>query len=238
MEDMLTIENVRDAIQKLKNDGERVTRRNVIAITGGSMSTVHRMMGQIEDMEAKAAAVPLGGISEALSSAIREEIDQHIQKVSTALQEQIYLLQDREKQALDALTVSENRAGRLEKELEKQILKAGQEKADLEKRLAVAKENISHLERDLESCNDERTKSQKDAELARQDASKLQFQLDRAERSLDKLETKIDYLETELLKERKSLAKAEKDAAVSHQKALDLRDALEKAELALTTASQ
>jgi hypothetical protein len=78
MEDIVTIEAVKNAIHKLKGEGERVTRRNVLAVTGGSMSTVHRMMGQIEDMEAKTAASTFGGISESLSNDIREEVARNI----------------------------------------------------------------------------------------------------------------------------------------------------------------
>ena len=209
MDDLVTIEKVRDAIQKLKNDGERVTRRNVIAVTGGSMSTVHRLMGQIEDLEARAAATPLGGISETLTRAILEEIELNTRKVATALRDQVSLLQEREKQALEALSSTELRASRLEKDHEKFRGEAGQGRVVLEKNLAVALERVSHLENDLVLCHEERTKSQEAAELARQDVSKLQFQLEQSEQLIGKQDRKIENLESEISKERKALALAE-----------------------------
>jgi chromosome segregation ATPase len=232
MEVILTIDEVRGAIQKLKGEGERVTRRNVLAVTGGSMSTVHRMMSQIEDTEAKAAASSFGGISESLNRAIREEVDQNIQKETKVLQDQIALLRDREKQALDALAAVELRADRLAQDLESTRSKTGQEKIELEKCMAVARETILSLEQKVDAGNRDRFQLTESAGSDRQEASMLKFQLEREEQIAAKLEEKNEQLIAVLSAEKKALAQAEKDAAVAHQRAADLSAALEKTERA------
>ena len=74
MKSSLTLENVQQAIVQLQQKGERISRRNVLAITGGGMSTVHRLMIQVEDIDAQKAMAATTGLSTSLLVAINTEI--------------------------------------------------------------------------------------------------------------------------------------------------------------------
>jgi len=237
MGETLTLENVRKAMQKLKGEGERVSRRNVLAVTGGSMSTVHRLMGRIEDIEASEAVMVTTRISDALHKALREEIAQHVQLTTSALEEQIRLLQDREKEALDALAAVELRAEKLSDELETLRHNAGREQQRFEQEHAIAQATIARLENELSRHQADNTQLIEAAEAAKGETARVQLQIERAEKTADKYEARAEKLEVELKKVREDLAQAEQQAAVANQRANDLSDALAKAEQALAACS-
>ena len=63
MKSPLTLENVQQAVDQLKKQGKRISRRNVLAITGGGMSTVRRLMIQVEEFDVQKALAASAGLS-------------------------------------------------------------------------------------------------------------------------------------------------------------------------------
>lgn len=149
MEQVVTLAKVQEAIKQLRNNGERVSRRNVRVITGGGMSTVHRLMSQVEEVEAFQAASLDQNISGSLQKAINAEIEMHVKKATEALHVQIRQLKNREDEALEALTRSENRVNGLEGELTELRDTLASERLEAEKRAAVASGKISAMGKEL-----------------------------------------------------------------------------------------
>ena len=140
MEQTVTAIKVQEAITQLRHNKERVSRRNVLAITGGGMSTVHRLMSQLEDADALKASAPADGISANLQNAILAEIGSNVLASTAACQEQIQLLQGRESEALDALVEAETKVETLTAELMINKTQADQHRHRTEKDHAVASE--------------------------------------------------------------------------------------------------
>ena len=48
-----TYESVRDAVNQLEKEGKSVTPTNVLKLTGGSRTTVYKLLGQLQDEDTK-----------------------------------------------------------------------------------------------------------------------------------------------------------------------------------------
>lgn len=226
MEQPISLEQVQHAIKQLQEQGERVSRRNVRAITGGGMSTVHRLMGILEEQEALQGSVSTEGISETFGNALRLEIAMHVKVATESHQQQVSLLKAREQEALEALETSETKADLLEKQISslKELLSKERQEAD--KSQAVARESIRRLETWVGNSKDELRELNDTIDTVRSENIALKIQVDSLSEAMIKAEKSVDRLALDLGKTQKALAEAEKKAAVSQQKAADLKDVL------------
>jgi len=232
MKQSVSLEQVQQAMKQLKEQGERVSRRNVWAMTGGGMSTIHRLMGMVEEQQALQGTVSTEGISEAFVCALRLEIATHVKKATESHQQQISLLKSREQEALDSLEVSETKADLLERELSSLKEQLTRERQEADKSQAVARESIRRLEIWVGNSRDEHRELNGTIDTVRAENIALKIQVDTLSESLTKTERSVDKLTQELNKTQRALAEAEKKAAVSQQKAADLKDILARMERA------
>lgn len=220
----VTIEQVNAAIAQLRERGERVSRKNVLNITGGSMSTIHRLMGEIEETEARAAAAPLTeGIDERVQGALLNWIHGRVDDATGALEAKIVRLQGRETEALEALGGAETRIEALTDELAAAQAQADQDRQAAKEAAAVAAKEIEGLGKTVEALQIERKQLIEAGAAARTEAAKAELQVDRADAAAEKAETELQAL-------RERLPVAEKAAAVAEQRAVDLETALVKSE--------
>ena len=63
----------------MQKHGERISRRNVLAPTGGGMSTLHKLMSQVEDVEALKASASASVLSESLVNTVLAETGRQVQ---------------------------------------------------------------------------------------------------------------------------------------------------------------
>jgi chromosome segregation ATPase len=230
MEQGVTLDQVQQAINHLRQQGERVSRRNVRAITGGGMSTVHRLMGLVEEQEVIQGSVSTEGLSEACVKALRLEIGNHVSAATESCQKQIVLLKAREQEVLDALETSEVKAALLDSELTVQKEQNARERQEAEKSLAVALESIRRLEKWVGDYLNERRELNKTIDAVKAENITFKLHVGTLGETLTKAEKSVDRFSLELTKTQRALAEAEKKAAVAQQKANDLKDALARLE--------
>jgi chromosome segregation ATPase len=230
MEKIVTIEKVQDAIRELRKRGEKVSRRNVRAITGGGMGTVHQLMNEAENLEAIQADSQDGGISKALQNAILSEIAGQVEAATAEIQEQLDKMRDRADEAYQALSESEEKVHTLTEELTRVEKEFEQKNKEADKALASEFEKNRLLEKDLAGLREENKNLATAGEAARILAAKAQAQTDHAVQNLTKAEAKVVQLTNELEAQRRKLVQAEKGVAVAEQRANDLAEALVKCE--------
>ncbi|SHJ88417.1 hypothetical protein SAMN02745165_03444 [Malonomonas rubra DSM 5091] len=141
----ITFEQVKRAMKHLHDLGERVSRRNVRAITGGGMSTVHRLMCLAEEQNALQDGLFANGISETFLNALRTEITTQLKSATENSKKQIDLLKARELEITEALSAAEEKAEALGKEVGQLRETKEKEQREAEKAQAVAEECIRRL---------------------------------------------------------------------------------------------
>lgn len=230
MKSPITLDAVQQAIATLQEQGERISRRNVLAITGGGMSTVHRLMIQVEEIDAQKALAATTGLSASLLVAINTEITNKISQNTQLLHDQIQGLKRREQEVLDSLALAEDQAEGLAAHLNEVTQVRDQERSESAKAQAAADHAIAHLQQSLIHQQEANRQLHDKAEMLGQDNARTAHQLAMAEAHAIKLEKQCDNIRMELEQSRNQYADAEKRAAVAKQKAADLREALMKAE--------
>ena len=146
MDQVVTVERVQNAIKHLQDLGERVSRRNVRAITGGGMSTVHRLMTLVEEEELCRERLASKEISGAFLTALRNEINLQTKMLVESYDQQIQALKTKEQELLEALKEAEGNVEKLDEELDLLKASTSKDRQKTEKDLAVAKESIRRLE--------------------------------------------------------------------------------------------
>lgn len=238
MEQTVNLQKVRSAILHLRAQGERVSRRKVRSITGGGMSTVHKLMSEVEDFEALQAIAPKDGISELLHNTILAEMGEQIKQATAKLQEQIRQLQARESEALDALAEEEETNERLTTELEEMTQQTSQLQKSFETAETVAKDTIDRLEQIIISLQQERQRINEEKETTKIELVKRQLQIEAAQQTANNAEEKNAQLLDEIQKQNLNQTETEKRAVISAQRAADLREALVKAEKRIKSLEQ
>ncbi len=230
MKSPITLEAVQQAIANLQQQGERISRRNVLAITGGGMSTVHRLMIQVEEIDAQKALAAATGLSASLLVAIKSEIDDKVRQVTQLLNEQIQGLKQREQEALDSLSQLEDQAEDLTANLQQQTEERWLERSESAKAQTIADHTIAHLQKTLASQQESNRQLTEKGERLGMERARNEHQL--AASAAHAMQIENQWIETrkELEHLRNQYADAEKRAAVAKQKAADLREALMKAE--------
>lgn len=230
MERTITLHKVQAAIRELRDNGERVSRRNVLAITGGGMSTVHQLMSQVEDLEALQASVPDPNISEELRKVLLVEIGTQVKKATETLQEQIRQLQGREQEALEALAAFEARTEKLSQALMAARGEVEKERLAKEKAGAVAAETIARQEKMVSGLRAEKMQLNSSLESERIELARSRVLLENATQAADTSASKSRSLDAELERTRKTLAETGRRAAAAKQQVLELQKALTKVE--------
>lgn len=102
MQKVLSYENVAYACSKLKQDGDKITGRNVVAITGGSFGTVLKYIKQWREKEQSGIRVP-EEIPEGLQHAITQALWRAAQDATAAAKNEIAYAEARTAEATEML---------------------------------------------------------------------------------------------------------------------------------------
>lgn len=229
MEQGITFEQVQKAMLHLRDQDERVSRRNVRSITGGGMSTVHKLMRMVEEQESLQNDLFAKEMSDSFLTAFKKEIAVQTKALTEKYEHQVESFQKREQELIEELTDLETKANTFEKKLESLKASTNKDRQQAEKDLAVARESICRLENWVTGYMTERKDIDKVLETVRAENVSRQCNIESLQMTVEKQRSHIDQLTQSLSDSRKELAAAEKKAAVAQQKLADLKDTLAKA---------
>ena len=140
----ITKEQVETAILTLRKNGEKISARNILRITGGSLATIQRMMTDFLDQELIEAMAP--EISEKLlkdlKSGIGNAVKTGLEYMKAKREEALVLLDELEAEMIAAAEQSRTEIARLDKENRA----VHEQQASAESLLAEAKARIDSLE--------------------------------------------------------------------------------------------
>ena len=237
MEATVNLKSVQAAICQLRERRERVSRRNVRAITGGGMSTVHRLMNEVEELE-RLKTVSSMAISENLHNAILAEIGLQVQMATSNLQEDIRHLQEKEAEALEALADVEISKESLAEELKSKAELASRLQRKIETVQAISDDTVSRLDRTVSDLQVERTALTESIESMKIQVARSELQVTMAKQDVERAQNEAQKHLADLQKQHKTHAETQKKVAAAVQKAADLRGALVKAEKRIKTLEQ
>ena len=229
-----TYETVVRACESLKSEGQKVTGRAVLAISGGSLGTV---LGHIKEWRQNAAQTPTNLPSEIpaeLQAAILRALGFAQDEAAAKLNEAIEQSGARESEALDGLTLAENRIEDLTTELTEVRSQADKDRQEFEKIQAVLAEKIDSLTQRTQDLETERKQLIETAEASRTETAKALLQIERADQASSKAEAQVQKLESELKQILEEKIVAEKAQAVAEQKSADQAETLEEVRATLT----
>jgi len=226
MEKAVDLRLVTDAMQQLRGRGERVSRRNVQAIVGGSMTTVHRLLDEALIAERAMSTVRTSELSDGLVRAMMGEIGSQVLAATETLELRIAELTAREQEILTDLEGSEGRVATLEQELVAIRSQLSEERQAAEKASAVADEQHANLREQFEKLTVDNDNLLRAGEAARTETAKAQLQVERADVAAKKAEDRVQELEARIAEVTGALKEAEKKAAVAERHALDLTESL------------
>lgn len=221
MDKIVDLTDINKAIRQVRERGDRVSRRNIHEIVGGSMTTVHKLLKQALFVESELAKGP-SDLSESLTQAVLFEISCHVQEATKGLERCITELTAREEEILSDLEGAEVRLEALENELTATQAQMKDERQSAEKAVAVAAEQISGLKLQLEKLATENGHLIVAGEAARTETAKAQLSIERADNAAQKAEAQIQKLDRQLMELMSAKTEAEKVAAVAECHAKDL----------------
>lgn len=220
----VNLKQVKEAIKQLRDRGDRVSRRSVQAMVGGSMTTVHRLLDQALEAEREEASVQTTSISEGLVGAILLEITSQVKAATDDLELRLSALSAREQEILSDLEGSEGRVASLEQEVATLQAQLASERQAAEKAAAVALEQQGGLREQIEKLETENSNLIRAGETARTESAKAQLQVERADLAAKKAEDRVQELESNLGQLTGAVKEAEKRAAVAERHAQDLTE--------------
>lgn len=229
MQQIATIEAVRSAMAKLEKNGEKVTGRAVLALTGGSLGTVMKQIAAIQEGRSSLIALPRE-IPEDFQGAVLKLIGQTQQAAATHLEKQISQAKAVEAEAIEGLTVAEEKIHALTDQLAEMQQRFDQFRQEAEKATAMADDRTEQQMKQIASLQTENQQLVASSEMARIETAKANLQLERADQAAQKAEDRARSSLEKVEELQRALADAEKGRAVAEQHAGDLELSLKKCE--------
>ena len=141
----ITKEQVETAILTLRKNGEKISARNILRITGGSLATIQRMMTEILDQELIEAMAP--EISEKLlkdlKSGIGNGVKTGLEYMKAQREEVLVMLDELDAEMIDAAEKSQEKIAQLK--VENQA--SHEQRTKAETLLSAANDRIVFLEK-------------------------------------------------------------------------------------------
>lgn len=226
MQKIAAYEMVAKACEQLSANGEKITGRSVLAITGGSLGTVLAHIKEWRAAGERGSTSAAAEIPKDLQVAVLRALSLVRAETKSQLKEEIEQAATREAEYLEGLASAEARIEELTTELNAVRTATEQARQDAEKAKAVATEKIVSLEKRVMELETERRQLIDAAEKSRTESAKAQLQVERADQATAKAESRVKNLETHLTEITDGKIVAEKAQAVAHQKAADQAEAL------------
>jgi len=226
MQKVANLETVSRACMQLRDEGQKITGRAVVSITGGSLGTV---LSLIKDWKQEADKVPLTQPEEIpaeLQAAMIRSLGFAQDKATEILKEKIEEASAREVEALEGLAEAERQISDLTGQVAEIRGQAVEKDQAADKAAAVSTEKIESMEIRVQILETERRQLIESAEASRTEAAKALMQVERADQATTKAESRMETLETELIECSTGKVEAEKVAAVAEQRSSDLVEQL------------
>ena len=141
MQKVITFEKVAIACSKLKQEGERVTGRTVVAVTGGDFGSVLKYIKQWREQDEESISF-IDKIPDTLQEAIVQALCQAGNDAVVKTQEKINQVSASEKEALDALFQAEENIGLLQESQEHERKRNSARIHQLETEVALSGEKL------------------------------------------------------------------------------------------------
>ena len=236
MQKVANQEAVSRACLQLQNEGQKVTGRAVVGITGGSLGTVLPLIKEWRQGADKAPVAQPEEIPTELHAALIRSLGFAQDKAAEILKEKIEEASAREVEALEGLAEAETQittiTGQLT-EIRQQVVEKDQA---ADKAAAVATEKTESMTVRIQALETERRQLIEAAESSRTEAAKALMQVDRADQAATKAESRLQTLEVQVVEYSTGKVEAEKIAAVAEQRAADLAEQLTEIRTALSEA--
>ncbi|WP_029918164.1 DNA-binding protein [Pelobacter seleniigenes] len=218
MQPVATIETVARACEQLKRDGQKVTGRAVLAITGGSLGTVLTLIKEWRESGEQTLAPLPEEMPNDLQTAILRALGQAQAQAAEELKLEVEAAKDRETEVLDLYADAETTIKQLTEEL-----KASQDRVlaleqEAEKTAGITTEKLDALIRRVGELEIERLQLIAAGEAARIEAARAQVNIERADQATTKCEERVMVLEQMLAQTEAGRTAAEKCAALAEQK--------------------
>jgi len=236
MQPVATIETVARACEQLKRDGQKITGRAVLAITGGSLGTVLTLIKEWRKFGQQALAPLPEEMPSDLQAAILRALGQAQAQAAEELKIEVAASKDREAEVLGLYSDAETTINQLTAELKSsqgRILTLEQE---AEKTAGITIEKLDALAKRVGELETERLQLIETGEAARIEAAKNQVKIERADQATEKYEKKVKILEQTLAQSEAGRIAAEKAVAVANQKMIDQDKQLKNAQLLIEQA--
>ncbi|GGG05793.1 MULTISPECIES: DNA-binding protein [Cysteiniphilum] len=176
--DRLTLDEVIQVCEKLMTDGEKVTVRNVLAVTGGGFATVSDFIKQWQEQQVVSDATDL---PKTLITALKMAYKSMLSEQEASYQQKLNLEAQHTQEALDQVTLLEKTTAELQNELEKYQHATTSQIMALEKELSISALRLE----------DSNKREQKIAD----ELNKVRHKLHEAEIQLAVLKAKNDQLD-------------------------------------------
>ncbi len=242
METVADLNAVQEAMRALEEQGEKITSRKVQAITGGSMTTVLRLFREAQQDWKAARPSPQRSLPQALAETILAYVGGEVAASSQALEAELQATSAREKEALEALELAEQRIAALQADLMQCLREMDQGRMEAERAQAASSNEIEGLRIQVGGLQTERRQLIEAGEASRLAAAKAELKVERADLATTKAEelaaalaTKSQALQDEKTAQEKLLAAAEQRAAIAEQRFQDFCDQAKRAEIAATS---
>ena len=182
MKRTVSYEQVKQSVDKLLSEGQKVSVRAIQSITGGSMTTVLELLRQWQQRQ-QTVVFPGGTeeISEKLRSAIGSEISENVSRCRAAMEAQVKAAEQRAQETEELLRDAETREGELRVtieadkkeitslatqlrmteskvgELESKVEELRKDLLEAEKRAAVAETRVEERDKSIKTLEEQRT---------------------------------------------------------------------------------
>lgn len=226
MQQIATYETVARACEQLKREGQKVTGRAVLSITGGSLG---RVLGYIKEWRQGTTQAPAAMPSEIpaeLQTAILRALGLAQDEALAKLREETEQAASREAEALEGLAEAEKLIDDLVAKLAEIQKQSAEERQTFETASAVTTEKIESMGIRIEALETERRQLIEAAEASRTEAAKALLQVERADQATGKAEARVQDLEDQLSTVQNEKVSAERSAAVAEQKNQDQAEIL------------
>lgn len=220
MKKVVTYESVAFACAKLMEDGEKITGRAVLEMTGGSFGTVLQYLKQWREQGGGEVALPTE-IPDSLTKEIMQALWQSSKDGKDFAESQIKRLTDSENEAVNALCVSEEKVTRLEETLEECREEQRAKLQQSETQLALLSEKLSMANREAERVKIENGASLKQISSLEIKNAELMQRVSSAEKSLVKSEAKLEVMQGKIDELIANNICLEKEKAIVEQKLLN-----------------
>lgn len=176
----LEYEEIRAFCNSLADQGKAVTNRGIHEKFGGSLSTIHRLLGRWHNEQTRARLLEQKDISFELRDAIMAEMETIVKRTTRVYSDELEKHRQREEETYRVLEASENERIAVQETL----TATRQENDSLQEKIVLMQQRIEHL-------NEERGQLQQRIEQTRADHAHAEGRLSGLERVLEKNEQDI-----------------------------------------------